>query len=52
MLNWALSKRRGGGGFTKIISNNYYICVEKAYLKDFSALTKINVEGKASENKH
>lgn len=50
-LDRALSKRRGEGSFTKVISNNYRIYIERVYFKDFLALIGMNIEGEAGENK-
>lgn len=51
MLDQALRKRCEERSFTKIISNNHRIYIEKVYLEDFSALTRVYMEDGTDENK-
>lgn len=51
MLDQALLKRYEKESFIKIINNNHCIYINKAYLEDFSALTRVNIKGGEDENK-
>lgn len=47
----AILKRYRDMDFTKITSNNHYICIKKAYRENFLVLIKVNVKNRVDKTK-